>query len=121
MGGKLEDIEFKKRNFVPGPGTHNPEKRVDIPSMKFGTGQRTSMEATTNTRVPGPGQYTQDASRVQKSAPKFGFGTSTRNSPEKTKLKVPGPGNYAAKTFTGKENPSFSMGAVSTYSPERKE
>ena len=23
MGSKLEDIEFKKRNFVPGPGTHN--------------------------------------------------------------------------------------------------
>ena len=24
MGGKLEDLNFKKRNFVPGPGTHNP-------------------------------------------------------------------------------------------------
>lgn len=38
MGGKLENLEFKKRNYVPGPGTHNPEKRHDIPSMKFGTG-----------------------------------------------------------------------------------
>jgi hypothetical protein len=34
---------------------------------------------------------------------------------------VPGPGNYLAKTYTGAENPSFSMGAQSTYSPERKE
>lgn len=34
---------------------------------------------------------------------------------------MPGPGNYAAKTFTGKDLPSYSMGAVSTFSPERKE
>lgn len=24
MAGKLEDLEFKKRKYVPGPGTHNP-------------------------------------------------------------------------------------------------
>ena len=44
MGGKLEDLEFKKRNFVPGPGTHEPNKRVDIPSMKFGSSMRASLE-----------------------------------------------------------------------------
>ena len=76
MGGKLEDIEFKKRNFVPGPGTHDPEKRQNIPSMKFGTGQRSSLEG--KALAPGPGAYGQDASKVQKSAPKFGFGTSMR-------------------------------------------
>ena len=40
MGGKLEDVEFKKRNFVPGPGQHSPELSKDVPSMKFGSGQR---------------------------------------------------------------------------------
>ena len=74
MGGKLEDLEFKKRNFVPGPGTHNPEARTDIPSMKFGSGQRSSLEG--KSWSPGPGAYVQDASRIQKSAPRFGFGTS---------------------------------------------
>ncbi len=116
MGGKLEDLEFKKRNYVPGPGTHEPEKRHDIPSMKFGSGQRSSLEVKTSS--PGPGAY-QGENRTQKSAPRFGFGTSTRKN--KQHLNVPGPGNYASKTFTGKEMPSFSMGAISTYSPERKE
>lgn len=55
MGGKLEDLEFKKRNFVPGPGTHDPEKRNDIPSMKFGSGQRSEMKSTSLS--PGPGGY----------------------------------------------------------------
>jgi hypothetical protein len=64
MGGKLEDLEFKKRNYVPGPGTHEPNKRHDIPSMKFGTGQRSSMEG--NAWSPGPGNYNQDPAHTQK-------------------------------------------------------
>ena len=55
MGGKLEDLAFKKRNFVPGPGTHEYEKRHDIPSMKFGTGQRGNL--ANSTLSPGPGGY----------------------------------------------------------------
>lgn len=62
MGGKLEDLEFKKKNYVPGPGTHNPEKRNDIPSMKFGSGQRSEMKSTSLS--PGPGGYEQDAARI---------------------------------------------------------
>ena len=119
MGGKLEDLEFKKRNYVPGPGTHNPEKRNDIPSMKFGSGQRT--ELAQKSLSPGPGGYDQDASKTQKSAPKFGFGTGTRAGRESKRLDVPGPGNYAAKTFTGKESSSFSMGATNTYFPDKRE
>lgn len=44
-----------------------------------------------------------------------------RSSGDKLKLAVPGPGNYAAKTYTGKEQPSFSMGALSNYDPSKKE
>ena len=58
----MEDLEFKKKNFVPGPGTHDPEKRHDIPSMKFGTGQRSEMNS--KSLSPGPGGYDQDPSRV---------------------------------------------------------
>ena len=118
MGGKLVDLDFKKQGYKPGPGTHDPEKRHDIPSMKFGTGQRSELQG--NSLSPGPGGYEQDASRLQKTAPRFGFGTSTREE-IKTKLKVPGPGNYNSKEFTGRDLPSYSMGATMTYSPERKE
>ena len=62
MGGKLEDIEFKKRNFVPGPGQHSPEKRNDIPSMKFGSGQRGALGG--GSISPGPGTYAQEANKV---------------------------------------------------------
>ena len=87
--------------------------------MKFGTGQRSQIQG--NTTSPGPGNYGQDASRIQKSAPSFGFGTESRNEEKKSKLNVPGPGNYTAKTYTGKDLPSYSMGAHMNYSPERKE
>ena len=36
-------------------------------------------------------------------------------------MKVPGPGNYVAKQYTGKDGSHFSMGAHTHYSPERKE
>jgi len=34
---------------------------------------------------------------------------------------VPGPGNYAAKNYTGKDSASFSMGATNKYFPVVKE
>ena len=103
MAGKLEDIEFKKQSYVPGPGTHNPEKPKALPSMKFGTGQRS--ELALKTVSPGPGNYTQDGDPGNlKSAPKFGFGTSKRTS-SNANLNVPGPGNYHAKSFTGEDMP----------------
>ena len=101
MGGKLEDLEFKKQKYKPGPGAHDPSKRVDIPSMKFGSGQRSSLD--TKTFAPGPGQYAQDTEKLRQTAPKFGFGTSTRQGEGKGKAYVPGPGNYATQTFTGKD------------------
>jgi hypothetical protein len=98
MGAKLEDIEFKKRNFQPGPGNYQPEKRNDIPSMKFGSGQRADMDGGKEGKVkPGPGAYTSNNFYVQRNSPKFGFGSSIRESGSASKLKVPGPGNYAAK------------------------
>ena len=114
----MDDLEFKKQGYKPGPGTHSPEKRKDIPSMKFGSGQRSDLGGKTFS--PGPGAYAGNSSVSQKAAPRFGFGTSTRNSAT-SKLNVPGPGNYMAKTFTGRDLPSYSMAATITFSPERKE
>ena len=56
MGGKFEDLEQKKKLFVPGPGTHSPELRTDIPSTKFGSGQRGKLGG--DSIAPGPGAYT---------------------------------------------------------------
>ena len=44
MGSKLEDLEFKKRNFSPGPGNYEPKVRGSILSMKFGSSMRASLE-----------------------------------------------------------------------------
>ena len=44
-----------------------------------------------------------------------------RVSESKYSLKVPGPGNYMARTFTGQEGSRFSMGAKMDYEPHRKE
>ena len=88
--------------------------------MRFGTGSRTSIEGGKESKFkPGPGAYAGDASKVQRASPKFGFGSSTRD--KLRTLDVPGPGNYAPRLFTGRDGPTYSMGALSTYEPKEKE
>lgn len=119
MGGRLEDLEFKKRNFAPGPGNYEIKPRESIPSMKFGSGSRTSLDGGKEAhQKPGPGAYAGSMSTL-KSSPKFGFGSSTREG-FKT-LSVPGPGNYPAKAFTGRDGAAYSMGALTMYAPKKKE
>ena len=104
MGSKLDDIEFGKQKYKPGPGNYEVMPRTSIPSMKFGTGSRTSLDGGKEMKSkPGPGAYSGEPHNIQKSSPKFGFGSSTREG-FKT-LNVPGPGNYASKTFSGKDGP----------------
>jgi hypothetical protein len=63
--------------------------------MKFGTGQRSSIDAAFKRAIPGPGEYKTNIENVAKSAPKFGFGTGSRqNSDERLKKLIPGPGAY---------------------------
>ena len=65
MGSKLEDLEFKKRNFQPGPGNYEVKPIKDIPSMKFGTGSRTSLDGGKEVKMkPGPGAYTGNSSTI---------------------------------------------------------
>lgn len=62
--------------------------------MKFGTGQRSQLGG--HSTSPGPGNYAYSKERLQKSAPKFGFGTGAREGRDNKKMNVPGPGNYAS-------------------------
>ena len=90
--------------------------------MKFGTGMRTSFDGGKEGKHrPGPNQYSADPSKIQRSAPNYGFGSQLRQSESHKRLYVPGPGQYMAKTFTGQEGSRFSMAQTIDYEPLRKE
>ena len=91
--------------------------------MKFGSGTRSSLDVEMKESMfkPGPNLYTGDHSKLQKSAPKFAFGTSSRLSSDKLTLKVPGPGHYMARTYTGEEGSKFSMGKILHSTQSQKE
>ena len=58
MGNRLEDLEFKAKNFQPGPGRYEHSVTKSVPSMKFGTGDRSDMSGGKETlSKPGPGNY----------------------------------------------------------------
>lgn len=122
MGKKLKDLEFEKRNFAPGPGRYDDKKQFSIASMKFGTGSRISFDGGKEALCkPGPDKYSADPSKIQRAAPMFGFGSQKRTSESNLSLKVPGPGSYMARTFTGFEGSRFSMGDKIKYEPHAKE
>ena len=90
--------------------------------MKFGTGQRASLDGGKEGRYkPGPGAHSAKPEHVLYCAPKFGFGTELRDEISKLAPKTPGPGSYMARTFTGFENPKFSMGQQLQWQPHKKE
>jgi hypothetical protein len=63
--------------------------------MKFGSSQRQSLDGGKAKMGPGPGNYSDTFYNVVKSAPKYGFGTDSRqNSQDKLKKLIPGPGAY---------------------------
>ena len=54
-----------------------------------------------NVWVPGAGTYDQSTEKLKQSAPKFGFGSSTRPDITNKKLNTPGPGSYKAPYAIG--------------------
>ena len=70
--------------------------------------------------MPGPGNYAQDGLAHVKSAPKFGFGKSKRDSSVK-RQNEPGPGNYSARNLLGEEMPKYSIGKTNNYNHAKKE
>ena len=59
------------------------------------------------TLAPGPGGYDIGV-KTKKSAPNYGFGSSTRATGTKTKLNVPGPGAYKLRSSIG-DVPDYAM------------
>jgi len=87
---------------VPGAGSYDPldafsKKNLPSYSMKIKLG---SSLASSTGFVPGPGNY-QNSMTDKKQAPKYGFGSSTRETGNKVKLNVPGPGSYKLKSSIG--------------------
>jgi len=68
-------------------------------------GQKLGSCLVTNNKVPGPGNYEAHLNN-RKDAPKYGFGSSTRD--EKIRLNVPGPGSYKLNSSIG-DVPAYSM------------
>lgn len=61
------------------------------------------MENPAAKKNPGPGEHSPDYKKVKKDAPKFGFGSETRNSGSRLKANFPGPGGYTIDGLVGKE------------------
>lgn len=131
--GQYEQDKFKKGNYQysmgqklntasnernPGPGTYNHKGTLEVPSSKFGTSQRISLNPNEK-GSPGPGQHNPDFKKVKNDAPRYGFGSESRNS-SKLKNYVPGPGNYELRTLIG-DGPKQTMHATIDYTPAKKE
>ena len=70
MGSRYKTLDMKMREGIPGPGQYNPKPKTTVPSVKFGSSNRASIEMLTH--VPGPGEYVGNFENVAKTAPKFG-------------------------------------------------
>ncbi len=59
------------KDGIPGPGSYQAKSTIEVPSSKFGTGNRDSF-GVSKIKVPGPGEYAGKYENVSKSPPKYG-------------------------------------------------
>lgn len=107
VGEKLKTA--KEVTDTPGVGSYNPspektQKKLPSYSMKAKLGSILVDEK--NASNPGAGTYELNMN-TKKTAPKFGFGSSTRN-PPKPATNVPGPGAYRVPSSIG-DVPAYAM------------
>lgn len=95
------------RLSAPGPGAYEYKSTLNVPAAKFlnfisllnyynriGSSQRENF--FNKNEAPGPGAY--ESTRPYTAAPKYGFGSSTRDGNMYDQLKaMPGPGSYEIK------------------------
>ena len=117
MGAKIIDHGPKVK--VPGPGTYEAVDGVkNDRGNKFGGGDRTSLGGAKGS--PGPGQHNPEYQKTKNAAPKFGFGTETRNDIGGMGM-GPGPGGYNITSMIGAEGQKNTLHATIDYTPEAKE
>jgi hypothetical protein len=106
-----KDAVASKSRQLPGPGNYEPNNSYNSLNKyqghtKFGTGGRKGIYDERLAKfVPSPFAYKQDAGAVQRSPPKFSFGTQKqRPNTSKVAASIPGPGNYAVPQLVGNES-----------------
>lgn len=114
MSGKQE---FPSK-LTPGPGTYSDMINLHYSTLqgaKMGRDDRKSyFLKSSSSEKPGPGEYVQPTFTEKSQAPKFRFGSSTREKDYlslKGKATVPGPGAYNSKVVIGHQSgcPVYSM------------
>jgi hypothetical protein len=90
---------------TPGAGAYDPEYKNTVDKKPTYTMKGRYSEAK-RLNVPGPGTY-QKSLVDKRSAPSFGFGTSSQREPIKETLS-PGPGGYKIPTMVA-EMPQYAM------------
>lgn len=105
MGGKLENLEVKKRNFAPGPGAYDLQNldnknMAKSPSFKMGSEMRGNNPHFKEQKgKPGAGTYNGAFEIGKTKSPSFGFGSSKRPDIGGNKRdNSPGPGSYKVPT-----------------------
>ena len=99
MGEKLKPL--KSNTNVPGPQQYDPKPestKKQLPSFSIKAKLGSSLGRTT--LGPGPANYNVGL-QAKRTAPSFGFGSSTRDTGKKMNLQVPGPGAYKLKSSIG--------------------
>lgn len=100
MGEKAKDL--RPATNVPGTGHYEPSARItkkSPPAFSMKVKLASSLTSVTGF-VPGPGNY-QVRMANKRSAPQYGFGSSTRETGKGRKLLVPGPGAYMLRSTIG--------------------
>ena len=106
-------LQDKNAMSKPGPGAYSLNSTLTKSLGKFGTSNKwVPLVSKLILSNPGPGQYTDSKEdTLKKSAPKYGFGSSTRTEEKSTKIRqlFPGPGHYSSQTNLGHEAPKYSL------------
>ena len=97
-----------KRSSFPGPGQYKIEDNsINKPRSRSVILDKSKRESDFDNKVPGPGAYENDGTKIKTSNPKWSIGKDEREDPfmpekdKKKQEKVPGPGNYNLNSSIG--------------------
>ena len=87
---------------TPGPGSYKAESTLCKKGRSFG--KETVRARKQKSTVPGPGQYAIKGHSTKESAPRYGFGSESRDRRLSAANATPGPGNYKIEGHYTKRN-----------------